>query len=431
MSGYQKEYQEKLRRPEQIIEMIKDDDFISVGQIAGGAPTLLSHLHEVKGHAKNVHLQSSMILQKYPFMEEEYKDCISYEAWFYGAQERMMQTQGRMTFMPAHLSRTGPNKTAYKKVNMFWGVSAPMDEHGNLNIAYGIAFEMDMLEKADIVVLEISPDAPRTFGENVVNIRDVDFLVESQFPRFEMNPVAPGEVDLAIGRNIASLVEDRSCIQLGIGNIPNAVAMSLMDKKDLGVHTEMITDSMADLYEAGVITNKYKNVYPGKMVGTFVYGSKKLYDFVNNNPMVEFKRGRHVNDPFIIAQNDNMVSINTAVQVDLTGQVASESLGRRQYSGTGGQFDTAFGAVRSNGGKSIIALHSTAKKGTVSTIVPVLGSGTIVSLSRNDVDYVVTEYGIAPMRGRSISERVYNLISIAHPDFRKELENAVAEYQIW
>ena len=429
--AYMSQYRSKLRTPGQIMEMIGDNYFISAGQAAGEPSTLYAHLHEVQGRAKNVRLQASLVMGDYKFLDPSMKDWLTYEAWFYGAPERRLHPSGMMSFMPADLSGTAPRKLTYKRPNMFWGVSSPMDEHGNLNISFGIAYEMDMLEAADIVVLEIKPDAPRTFGENTVNIRDVDFLVESEYPRYEVNPVVPGEVDLKIGKYIADLVDDRSVIQLGIGNIPNAVAQSLKDKKDLGVHTEMVTDSMAELYELGVITNKYKNVYQNKLVGTFVMGSKELYDFVDNNPAVEFKRGRNVNDPFVIAQNDNAVSINTCIQIDLTGQVASESIGPRQYSGTGGQFDTAFGAQRSRGGKSIIALHSTAKKGTISTIVPQLGPGTIVSFSRNHVDYVVTEYGTASLRGKSIEERVEALIAIAHPDFRDDLHRQAQELQIW
>ena len=428
---YASQYRSKLRKPEEIIGMIRDDYFISAGQFGGEPSTLLAHLHEAQGRAKNVLLQMSLVLGNYKFLDPSMKEWLKYEAWFYGGPERKLHPTGMMSFMPAHLSGTAPRKLSYKKPNMFWGVSSPMDEHGNLNISFGIAYEMDMLEQADIVVLEIKEDAPRTFGENVVNIRDVDFLVESEYKRFEAKPITPGETDLKIGQYIADLVEDRSVIQLGIGNIPNAVAQALKGKKDLGVHTEMITDSMAELYELGVITNKYKNTDQYKMVGTFVFGDKPLYEFVDNNPMVQFHRGRNVNDPFVIAKNDNAVSINTCIQIDLTGQVSSESIGPKQYSGTGGQFDTAYGAQRSKGGKSIIALHSTAKKGTVSTIVPQLDRGTIVSLSRNDVDYVVTEYGVAALRGRSICERVAALIDIAHPDFRGELKKQADELNIW
>lgn len=429
--AYQSQYRSKLRTPEQIVDMIRDDWFVSAGQFAGGPGTLFSQLHRLKGRAKNVLLQTSMVLGDYPFLNEDMKDTLRYEAWFYGGAERRLHDTKLMSFMPAHLSGTSQRKLTYKRPNIFWGVSSPMDEHGNLNLSYSVVYEMDMLEAADIVVMEVNPNAPRTFGENTVNIRDVDFIVESNAPRWENEPIVPDEIDLTIGRYVAELVEDRSVIQMGIGNIPNAVGQCLRDKKDLGVHTELITDSMADLYERGVITNRYKGIYPDKIVGTLIYGGKALYDFVDNNPVVELKRGRYVNDPFIIAQNDNMVSINTCLQIDLTGQVASESIGAKHYSGTGGQFDTAFGAQRSRGGKSIMAFRSTKKKGTVSSIVPQLEKGTIVSMSRNDVDYVVTEYGVAPLRGRSIRERVENLIAVAHPNFRDELQNQADALHIW
>lgn len=429
---YNNEYNNKLRTAEEIIEMIQDDWFISAGQCAGSPSELYSKLHTLKGKARNVTLQASLVLGEYEFLQDpEMKDYLRHEAWFFGANERKLYPTGMSTFMPGHLSQTAGRKLSYKKPNMFWGVSAPMDEHGNLNIAYGIAYEMDMLDKADIVVLEVNENAPRTFGENTVNIRDVNFIVQSNSSRFETVSYTPSESDMTIGKYIADLVDNGSVIQLGIGNIPNAVALCLRDKKELGVHTEMITDSMAELYQAGVITNKFKGVYNNKIVGTFVYGSNQLYDFVDNNPVVELKRGRNVNDPFIIAQNDKMVSINTGLQVDLTGQVASESIGPRLYSGTGGQFETAYGAQRSSGGKSILALHSTAKKGTLSTIVPLLDLGAAVSLSRNDVDFVITEYGVAALKGRSISERVKALIGIAHPKFRAELQEEAERIKIW
>lgn len=426
------EYKQKLRKPVEIIDMIKDNYYISAGQVAGNPNLLFDNLHLLKGKAKNVTLQTSLMLQNHPFLEdEEMGEYLKLEAWFYGGFERNLHNKGLASFCPAHLSLVAPSKLMYKKPNMFWGVSAPMDEHGNLSISFGVAYEMEMLENADIVVIEINENAPRTFGQNVFNIKDVDFVVESNLPVNVVTPTPLGEIDEIIGKKVASLVEDGSTIQLGIGNIPNAVAKYFRDKNDLGVHTEMITDSMYELYDMGVITNKKKTFFKDKMVGTFVYGQQSLYDFVNNNPMVYMMRGPEVNNPWVIAQNDNMCSINTAIQVDLTGQVCSESLGSRQYSGTGGQFDTAHGAQRSKGGKSIIALHSTAKKGTVSTIAPFLTEGSIVSLSRNDVNYIVTEYGIANLRGRSIYERVEQLINVAHPNFRDELRAKAKEMKIW
>jgi len=420
MSKYVDEYKNKLRTGREIIDMIKDGDFISTGQAGGSPQALYKELHHIKGRAKDVTLQASLMLGNYPELDTpDMEGWLRNEAWFFGARERKRQGERLdMTFFPTHLSSSAEKKLSYTQPDMFWGVSAPMDKHGNLNVAYGIAYEMKMLEQAKTVVLEVNENAPRTFGDNTVNIRDVDFIVESKTPRPVLPSAEPTELDMRIGEYIASLVPDRATIQLGIGNIPNAAALSFIDKKDLGIHTEMITSSMADLYEAGVITNKYKGIFKGKIIGTFVFGDDALYDFIDNNPMVELKYGHIVNDPFIIAKNDNMVSINTAIGVDLFGQVSSEAMGYKQYSGIGGQFDTAFGAQRANGGKSIIALRSTAKRGEISTIVPHFAAGTIITLPRSDVDYVVTEFGIAALRGRSIVERVKALSQIAHPDFR-------------
>ncbi|MGI6686953.1 MAG: acetyl-CoA hydrolase/transferase family protein [Christensenellales bacterium] len=426
-NSYMNDYKDKLRLPSEVIGMIRDGDYISAGQIAGGPISLFKELH--KNTAKNVTLQASIILGDYPFLHQ---DCgVFLESWFFGASERKLHNEHKATYVPAHLSQHASRKLSFTRPRMFWGVSSPMDEHGNLCVSFGIAYEMEMLEAADIVVLEINDSAPKTLGENTVHISKVDFLVEGHNPRWEFEPSSPGEIDRAIGKNVAHLVDDRSVIQLGIGTIPDAVAMNFFDKKDLGVHTEMITDSMVQLYNAGVITNRCKQIYKNKLVGTFVYGSKALYDFVDNNPAVQLIRGKTVNDPFVIAQNDNMISINTCLQLDLKGQVCSEAIGSTQYSGIGGQFDTAYGAQRSKGGKSIIALRSTAKKGEISTIVPILDNGAIVTLGRSDVDYVVTEYGIAHLRGRNISQRVEALVSVAHPKFRAYLRDQADMLKIW
>ena len=295
------------------------------------------------------------------------------------------------------------------------------------------------MEHADIVIIEVNPNMPRTFGDSVVHIRDIDYVIEVDYKVPALAEVPITEKDRIIGKYIADLIEDGSTIQLGIGGIPNAVAAELMNKKDLGVHTEMLTDGMADLYKAGVITGKYKTLMPGKMVATFVLGTQKLYDFVDDNPAVQIMRGSWVNDPYVIGQNYKMVSINTTMEIDLTGQCCSESIGHVQFSGTGGQADTAIGAQMSEGGKSIIALHSTAnvrvpgqeERVTVSKIVARLAHGAAVTLSRNDVDYVVTEYGVASLRGTSLRERVKALINIAHPDFREQLEREARELMIW
>jgi acyl-CoA hydrolase len=273
------------------------------------------------------------------------------------------------------------------------------------------------------VVLEVNPRLPRTFGDTEVHVSAVDLFVERDVEVPTLPSPSPSPTDLAIGGWIAELVENGSTIQLGIGGIPNAAALALRDKRDLGVHTEMLVDSVMELAEMGVVTNGCKGLLKGKFVCCFSMGSRRLYDWLHDNVAVQFERGRWVNDPAVVRQNTKMVSINTCLMVDLTGQVASESIGTTQYSGTGGQSDTATGAVEGldGKGKSIIACYSTAKGGRVSTLVPVLPEGTAVTLHRANTDHVVTEHGIARLRGRTTRERAKALIAVAHPDFRPDL----------
>jgi acyl-CoA hydrolase len=310
-----------------------------------------------------------------------------------------------------------------KKPSIFLGTCTPPDSKGFVSLSLGITYEKDVLEAAELVVLEVNENLPRTFGDTHVHIEDVDYFVENHKQPPTLPSVEPDETDQAIGNYVAELVDNGATIQLGIGNIPNAVALALQGKKDLGVHTEMMVDSMVDLYEQGVITNKKKSLFKDKFVCTFAFGTQKLYDWLDDNMAVEFQRGSWVNDPAVVRQNSRMVSLNTCLMVDFTGQVASESIGTTQYSGTGGQTDTAVGAKEAYDGlgKSIIACHSTAKNGTVSTITPILPEGTAVTLHRSNVDHIVTEYGIAYMRGRTVRERTHNLIAVAHPDFREQL----------
>jgi acyl-CoA hydrolase len=430
--NYKDIYKGKLISIDDAINMIKSGDFICAAQAASEPPGLLSSLHKIKGRAKDVTLLHSIGLRDYKyFTDPEMVDYLVCESGFYGTAHRAAHKIGLATFYPAHLSQWMINKLTYRVPTVFWGTATPMDKHGNLSLSVGVTYERTALGSADYCVLEINENLPRTFGDSTINIRDIDYVVENTCPLNELKSEPPRETDIQIGNVIADLIEDESTLQLGIGMIPNAVALSLMHKKDLGVHTEMLTDSMVDLYNAGVITNKKKTLWPNKMIGTFAWGSKKLYDFLDDNPGVEFKVGLITNDPAIIAKNNKMVSINTCIQVDLVGQVASESIGSGQYSGTGGQTDTATGAQKSPGGKSIIAMHSTAKNGTISSIVPTLDPGACVSLHRNDVDHVVTEYGVAYLRGRNVRERVKNLIAIAHPQFREDLRKRAHELMLW
>jgi 4-hydroxybutyrate CoA-transferase len=267
---------------------------------------------------------------------------------------------------------------------------------------------------------------PRTHGDSFIHVSKLDLIVEADIPLIELSPPAIGEVEQAIGRNIAGLVEDGSCLQLGIGGIPDAVLLFLHEKNDLGIHSEMFADGVVELYEQGVITNRRKSVHPDKMVATFLMGTRRLYDFVDDNPIVNMFPVSYVNDPVIIGQNERVVAINSALEVDLQGQVAADTMGPVQFTGIGGQVDFMRGAARSRGGKAIIALPSTARKGTVSRIVPCLTQGAAVTTMRADVDYVVTEYGVAQLRGRGLRERARALAGIAHPDFREQIRQEAA-----
>lgn len=425
-------YRRKVVSIEEVLNLVKSGDEIVVAMAASEPVELLSKLHTIADRVENVTVVSCLPMKAYEFYANPaYEGRFLMETWFYTGEVRKAHEYGTVSYIPNHLHLASRKRLSYRKPRFFWGTASPMDRFGNLTLSLGIVYEKDFMEAADVVVLEVNPNYPTTFGDTLISIRDVDYVVESTRPVPELPSAQPTEKDLKIGQYVAELVEDGSTIQLGIGAIPNAVAHCLYDKKDLGVHTEMFTDSMVDLYYAGVITGARKTLWKGKMVGAFAYGSKKLYDFINENPRCEFQRGRVANDPYIIGQNYKMVSINTALQVDLTGQVCSESIGVRHFSGSGGQSDTAVGAQKSEGGKSIIALYSTVKNDTISTIVPTLTPGAGVTLSRNDVDCVVTEYGVAPLRGRSIRERVRNLISVAHPDFRAELREEAEKLQIW
>lgn len=419
-------YKSKLISIEKAVSFLKSDTDVIVAQCASEPQGCMSKFHLMKDNVKDVKVFSVLTLKPYDFyMKPEMKGHFELCSWFHapGSRQAIKEGTGTVTFVPNMLHRAAIDRLKVRKPHMFFGTCTPPDEFGFVSLSLGVTYEKDILEAAEIVVLEVNDKLPRTLGDTHVHIDDVDYFVEfSQTPPTLPTP-EPDEIALMIGNNIAELVEDGSTIQLGIGEIPNAAALSLRNKKDLGVHTEMFVDSMMELYEMGVITNKKKAFHKDKFVCTFAMGSEKMYHWLNNNPTVEFLRGKYVNDPCIVKNNSKMVSINTCIMVDFTGQVASESIGINQYSGTGGQTDTAVGAIEGFDGlgKSIIACRSTAQKGKISTIVPILPEGTAVTLHRSHTDYVVTENGSVRLTGLTVRERTKALISIAHPDFRTEL----------
>ena len=299
-------------------------------------------------------------------------------------------------------------------------VSEP-DNNGNCSLGVSCDYTKAAAENARITIAQVNEMMPVTFGDCMVNIDEIDFIVEKAEPIIELKRPEIGNIEKKIGQYCASLIEDGSTLQLGIGGIPDAVLTFLKDKNDLGIHSEMFSDGVLDLFDSGNITNKKKTLHKDKFVATFMMGSKKLYDFIDNNPAVELYPVDYVNNPYVIAKNYNMVSINSAIQLDLMGQVAAESIGSKQFSGTGGQVDFVRGASYAPNGKSIIALPSTAAKGKISRIVPIIDEGSAVTTSRNDVHYIITEYGIADLRGKTLKERARALINISHPNFKDEL----------
>jgi len=424
-------YKEKVITIDEAVSKIKPGWDIVAAQCASEPQGLMSRLHRAEG-AENVRVFSVLTLKPYDFyMKPEMKGRFELCSWFHaaGSREALKNGAGTVTFVPNMLHRAAMDRIQARRPDVFFGTCTPPDKNGFVSLSLGITYEKDMIEAAGLVILEVNSRLPRTFGDTHVHVSAVDNFVERDNEVPALSSPVPDGTELAIGGHIGELVPDGATIQLGIGGIPNAAALALKNKRDLGVHTEIMVDSMMELYECGAVTNRRKALVKDKFVCTFAMGSRKLYDWLDNNVAVEFRRGAWVNDPAVIRQNSRMVSVNTCLTVDLTGQVASETMGHRQYSGTGGQTDTAVGAKEAYDGlgKSIIACRSTAKNGTVSTIVPMLPEGSAVTLHRSNTDHVVTEYGIAYMRGRTVRERALNLISVAHPDFRGGLRAQAAK----
>lgn len=425
---------QKLVGVEGALERIPDNAWLftyGYGEPVG----LLSRLTELKGRRHGITFVDSLNAQPYPFYSDpEMRGVVDSESIFFAHFCREYQKSGAISFIPNHLGRGFKDKLwnirrrCPERPIVYAIQVSPMDEHGYFTTGtVGMSNRM-MVENADVVILEIDEDMPRTFGNTYIHVSEATCVYQGPNQMFYMPERPQSELDLRIGQYVADLIEDESTLQLGIGGIPNAVAAALKDKHDLGVHTEMLSDSLIDLYRAGVVTNAAKTLHKGKMVTAFSFGSRSAYDFLDNNPNVLHLEVGYTNDPSVIRQNRKMVSVNTTLQVDLSGQCASESIGTLQLSGTGGQTETASGARQAEGGRSIIALHSTANVKTagggrerVSTIVPVQPAGMAISLMRADVDFVVTEYGVASLRGASIRERAAELINIAHPDYRDQL----------
>ena len=357
-----------------------------------------------------------------PYVAPEMAGHFRHNAVFIGANVRDAINDGRADYTPIYLSEIEDLFTSgAMPIDVALLQVSPPDPHGFCSFGIGVDTTLTAAKCARFVIAQVNDQMPRTYGDSFIHVDDIDAIVESSRPLCQMKKTEITETQVSIGRNVAGLIEDGSVLQTGIGGIPDAVLSFLMDRKDLGVHSELVSDGVVPLIEAGVITGERKNFKPRKIIVGFILGTKKIFDFVDNNPMFEFHPTAYVNDPEFISRNDKMVAINSALQVDLTGQVCSDSIGNLFYSGIGGQVDFLRGASHSKGGKPIIAISSTAKDGALSRIVPMLSPGAGVVTSRGLVRYVVTEYGVAYLHGKSIRERAKALIEIAHPKFREEL----------
>lgn len=417
------EYADRICTAEDAVGRIKSGDRVVVAH-ACGEPTILTDAMVAcadKYGYKDVEIVHMVAMGKAGYCAPEMSEHFRHNALFLGGSTRAAIAEGRGDFTPVFFSEAPDlirNKLHPNVVLL--QVSEP-DEHGYCSYGISCDYTKPAAEAADLRIAQINPKMPRVLGDNFIHISKLDVIVEEATDLIQLPPPKIGDVQRKIGENIASLVNDGDCLQLGIGAIPDAVLLFLKDKKDLGIHSEMFSDGVVELINAGVVTNKCKQIDNGKCVATFLMGTDKLYDYANDNPSVELKPVDIVNDPYVIRQNDNVVSINSCVEVDLMGQVCSESVGLQQISGVGGQVDFVRGANMSRGGRTIMAMPSTAAKGTISKIVPFLTHGAAVTTSRCDVDYVVTEHGIAQLKGNTLKERARQLIGVADPAFRGDL----------
>ncbi|NMM27767.1 MAG: acetyl-CoA hydrolase/transferase family protein [Glaciimonas sp.] len=424
-------YKKKRGTPEDAISQIKNGDFIIVPTGVGEPPTLLTALSEQRRRFHDVKVGQILAVRKYGYIDPETISHVRHVAFFFGGATRPGGQSGWIDFIPSYFSEM-PSMIERGQISadVVFSMASPMDQHGYFSLSLGADYTMAAVAKARVIALEVNPNVPFANGNCHVHISQVTALIESSEPVLEVGLPKIGPVQEAIGKYVADMIKDGSTLQIGYGGIPDAVVMQLTHKHDLGIHTEMIGDGILTLVESGAVTNRKKTYMPGKMVATFALGSKKLYQFMDRNPTLEIHPVDFTNDPYLASKNDNLVAINATLQIDLIGQCGSESLGHLPYSGTGGQVDFVRAANRSRGGKAFIVLPSTAKDDSITRIVPTLTPGTHISTSKNDINYVVTEFGVAQLRGKTAKQRAQELISIAHPDFRAKLTEAAKQMHL-
>jgi acyl-CoA hydrolase len=423
--AWQARWASKIATAADAVHLIPAGTRLLIGSGAAEPGRLVEALVTHGSHLADNEIVHLMTLGRAPYVQPGLEGRFRHTAFFIGANVRTAVQEGRADFMPVFLSEI-PLLIASGRVGIDVALIqvSPPDRHGYVSLGVSVDIVRAAVDSAALILAEVNPNMPRTLGDSFLHVDRIARLVPVDDPLPELVPEPLDDIFREIGRNVATLIEDGATLQMGIGKIPDATLSSLMDRHDLGIHTEMLSDGAMRLAEAGVVTGRRKNFLPGKLVTSFIMGTRKLYDWVHDNPLIEMRPSVFTNDPFQIARNDNMVAINAALAVDLTGQVAADTVRGKFFSGIGGQVDFIRGAARSRGGKPVIALPSTAKGGAVSRIQSGFEEGTGVVTSRGDTHFVVTEYGVADLWGKNIRQRAEALIAIAHPDFRSELRNA-------
>jgi len=430
MNGWNRIYASKITTAAAAIQTISNGAQIFLSGNCSIPTKLLAALVQRarSGDLADITIHQVLTIGDADYVSPDMAGKIRVNAMFIGPNVRAAVQDGRADFTPVFLSEIPLLfKRGIIPLDVAFVHLSPPDEHGFCSYGVEVGLTKPAAESARIIIAEVNERMPRTLGDSFIHVSKITHMVPVDYPLEEMPQGDSGDLAKAIGAHIAEMIPNGATLQLGIGAIPDGVLYYLQDKRDLGIHTELFSDGVVELVDKGVVTNERKTLHPGKIVAGMILGTQRIYDWVHNNAMVELHPQDYVNDPFVIAQNANMISINSALEVDLTGQVCADSIGHRFYSGVGGQVDFVRGAARSQGGKPIIALPATAKEGSISRIVPALKPGAGVITSRNDVHYVVTEFGVADLYGKSIRQRVQALIGIAHPDFRAELRRRAAE----
>jgi acyl-CoA hydrolase len=421
----------KVVSAEDAVKLIKSGDNIYCSGNASTPFTLLNALAKIKDELLDVKIFHVLLFGEDPLSKPEMKGHFRHNSLFVGPADREAINDGRADYIPIFLYEI-PQLFYSRSIRLDVALihTSPPDEHGFMSFGTECLASKGAAECAGTVIAQVNDRMPRTLGDSFIHISKVHRIVEVSEELVELKEKSYGKVEESIAQYVADLIEDGSTLQLGIGAIPDAVLATLEGKKDLGIHTEMVSDGVMKAIEKGIITGLRKTLHPGKVIATFILGSKNLYEYVHNNPFIEMHPVNYTNDPFVISQNENMVAINSALEIDLTGQICADSIGPFIYSGFGGQVDFIRGAARSKNGKPIIAVPSTAKNGEISRIVPYLKHGSGVVTTRADVHFVVTEYGVAYLHGKNLRERAKALINIAHPRFRDELEDEAKKRKI-